>query len=662
MDIFEYIKKYYEEPIRLMTGRIVLGEFFSPIRSVSESFNLTIEAMKKLSEGVNSETEIMPCFVQKDYKGISCQIHKNAESVIVYSEDGRDITSRLPSIVKEVRNLKEGRLILNAVFEMWEDGICQSKEKLSSYLYGGQRVDDKALMASCFDCLWSDNKDLHKFTFKDRFRELSNIALVQSTVGEPNFSKGHLNSAPTSFVQTESELKKALVYFTRTDPLKGAIVRFAEMDYPLNGLSAQIMKMRNYSTIAETTIKEGIKPAFGSPGGKFFIAGKLVKLIPEHTVYVEPFTGGGSVFFRKKPSAKEVINDFDKDIVFLYRFLKHHTEEDISILKRMDWVISKDKFLKFRDKLKAGEKMSKHERFFTLMNLKAYSDAGEMKTFDDRKEGRSLQILSRIAPFKERLKNTIIENMDYKEVIKKYDSPNTFFYIDPPYPKAEMNWKWMPKEEEMEATMNTIKGKFLLSYEVTSAFKKYQKRIIKQRNIANPSKSQSSFDKKEQLISNYPQKMYGGFLYEADMRDGYDWAMQVEDNFMLEEFSIKNREETFQRVIEEALEVFPLTELGYMNAVEYFNKSNMPTAKRIMESIKEARHRRDQCMECTEAPFYEVLWAEGMGHAWFCRKHFASWSAEHKGDIDYVKETRDCIAAKKFKENPNPNIKDKIGK
>ena len=251
MDILEYIKKQYSEPIRLMADRVVLGEFFSSIKPINESFNLTIEAMKKLAEGVHSETEIMPLFVQKKYRGIGCQIHKNAESIVIYSEDGKDITSRLPSIVKEARSLKEGRLILNAILEMWENGVCQSKEKLSDYLYGGQKVDDKTLMASCFDCLWSNDKDLHKLTFKDRFRELSNIALVQSTVGEPNFSQGHLNSAPTSFVQTESELKKALVYFTRADPLKGAIVRFAEMDYPLNGLHTQIMKMKNYSVIQE---------------------------------------------------------------------------------------------------------------------------------------------------------------------------------------------------------------------------------------------------------------------------------------------------------------------------------------------------------------------------------------------------------------------------
>jgi len=34
------------------------------------------------------------------------------------------------------------------------------------------------------------------------------------------------------------------------------------------------------------------------------------------------------------------------------------------------------------------------------------------------------------------------------------------------------------------------------------------------------------------------------------------------------------------------------------------------------------RHSREKCMECDKSPFYECLWAEGIAHAWFCRKHF----------------------------------------
>ena len=44
-------------------------------------------------------------------------------------------------------------------------------------------------------------------------------------------------------------------------------------------------------------------------GGKQRIAVMIQKYIPEHHIYCEPFFGGGAVFFAKKPSYLEIIND-----------------------------------------------------------------------------------------------------------------------------------------------------------------------------------------------------------------------------------------------------------------------------------------------------------------------------------------------------------------
>ena len=74
------------------------------------------------------------------------------------------------------------------------------------------------------------------------------------------------------------------------------------------------------------------------------------------------------------------------------------------------------------------------------------------------------------------------------------------------------------------------------------------------------------------------------------------------------------------------------------------------------------RHSREKCMECDKAPVYECLWAEGIGHAWFCKKHFKEWATtgDGKGEIISVKEVKDGIAAKKFGDNRNPNIWTKL--
>jgi len=65
-------------------------------------------------------------------------------------------------------------------------------------------------------------------------------------------------------------------------------------------------------------------------------------------------------------------------------------------------------------------------------------------------------------------KITKVENLNYDEVIKRYDSPTTFFYVDPPYWKTEnyySNHDFDSNDHELLCSMlKQIKGKFALSY------------------------------------------------------------------------------------------------------------------------------------------------------------------------------------------------------
>lgn len=86
---------------------------------------------------------------------------------------------------------------------------------------------------------------------------------------------------------------------------------------------------------------------------------------------------------------------------------------------------------------------------------------------------------------------------------------------------------------------------------------------------------------------------------------------------------------------------------------------------KIEMPLVKARPRRDKCMDCSRSPTVEVLWAEGMAHAWFCDKCFKKWKAEHgpsegsASDIDSVKVVRYGIARKKFSERTSPRSLDK---
>lgn len=62
-------------------------------------------------------------------------------------------------------------------------------------------------------------------------------------------------------------------------------------------------------------------------GSKWDLAHKIVPLLVEHRVYVEPYLGSGAVFLTKDKSKHEVINDINDEIVNLFEVVRKHPEE-----------------------------------------------------------------------------------------------------------------------------------------------------------------------------------------------------------------------------------------------------------------------------------------------------------------------------------------------
>lgn len=56
------------------------------------------------------------------------------------------------------------------------------------------------------------------------------------------------------------------------------------------------------------------------------MAKHILPELPDHDCYVEPFCGGAALFFMKEPSRVEVINEFDGEVVSLYRVIANHLE------------------------------------------------------------------------------------------------------------------------------------------------------------------------------------------------------------------------------------------------------------------------------------------------------------------------------------------------
>ena len=177
------------------------------------------------------------------------------------------------------------------------------------------------------------------------------------------------------------------------------------------------------------------KPLVPWVGGKRLLYKHIGRLIPQHRTYVELFAGGAAVFFMKPRAHVEVLNDIDGDLMNLYRVVKHHPDE---LSRQFEGVLaSRELFVEYRDQDSLGlTDIQRAARFYYLQKL-SFGSKMVCRTFagylGHKPKFNKETLLVDIRAVSCRLSTAYIERLDAFDCIRKYDSVDSFFYIDPPY-------------------------------------------------------------------------------------------------------------------------------------------------------------------------------------------------------------------------------------
>jgi DNA adenine methylase len=247
-------------------------------------------------------------------------------------------------------------------------------------------------------------------------------------------------------------------------------------------------------------------------GGKSLLAERIIQRMPAHTCYVEPFTGAGWVFFRKDPSKVEVLNDKNSDLVVLYRCLQNHLEE---FVRQFKWLLtSREWWNDFKSQMESNglTDIQRAARFYYLQRLSFGGKVGGRNYATGTTKRRGVNLLrleEELSDAHLRLNNVQIENLDYKELIPRFDRPHTFFYLDPPYFGCETYYgKGLFGKEDfalLADLLANVQGTFILSLNDVPELRD----IFKAFNIAPVTLRYSCTSKgerpiaKEVFISNY---------------------------------------------------------------------------------------------------------------------------------------------------------------
>lgn len=219
-----------------------------------------------------------------------------------------------------------------------------------------------------------------------------------------------------------------------------------------------------------------VRPAAAYLGGKRVLSGRLVRMIDaiDHKTYVEPFVGMGGVFLRRtRQPSLEVINDLSRDVATLYRVLQRHYQAFFDMLK---WQLA--------GRAEFGRVMSTNPDTLTDLERAARFLYLQRLAFGGKVEGRTFGISrdlparfnparmeETLADLHDRLAGVVIECLPYAEVIRRYDGPNSLFYLDPPYwgNEADYGPGTFAREDfqRLADQLAQIRGRFILSINAT---------------------------------------------------------------------------------------------------------------------------------------------------------------------------------------------------
>lgn len=213
-----------------------------------------------------------------------------------------------------------------------------------------------------------------------------------------------------------------------------------------------------------------IKSPISLTGSKHYQSPWIISHFPKHhDVYVEVFGGGAHVLVQKPTAKVEIYNDINEDLV---NFLMIARSWPDKLYRACDSLpVSRSLFEKWKWEDVPEDNFERAVKWFYVMRqsfggMQRYKTG--WKASKERNVAQSYHTAcGLITSISERFRNVAIENDDFRNIIERYDSPGTLFYLDPPYIDLEYYYSGefdKNDHKDLAKILSNIKGKAVISY------------------------------------------------------------------------------------------------------------------------------------------------------------------------------------------------------
>ena len=247
------------------------------------------------------------------------------------------------------------------------------------------------------------------------------------------------------------------------------------------------------------------------PGSKTRIASWIVSYIPEHEVYLEPFFGGGAVFFNKKPSRIETINDLSLEVFNYFKILRDKPDELIKLLELTPYSRQEyeEAFQETDDEVEKARRFAvKCCQGFGCSNRYKNGFRSSVGSLSPRTNSFCSDFPKVLQMASKRLQEAQIENQDALTLIERYNKKEVFIYADPPYPlSTRKNYLYeneMTDDQHIKLleALKKHKGKVMISSYENDL---YDNHLVGWRKEFKVTTAENSLKRTEVIYMNYGQ-------------------------------------------------------------------------------------------------------------------------------------------------------------
>jgi DNA adenine methylase len=169
---------------------------------------------------------------------------------------------------------------------------------------------------------------------------------------------------------------------------------------------------------------------------------KLLPLFPPHKIYVEVFGGAASILLAKKPEGMEVYNDLNSGLCDFFRVISD-PKLFAEFLRRVAVLpSSRELYYQCCEEWESQKDIVERVWRWYVIGRQSFGgmfgsswgfSAGSISNGMSTTVATWLGAVAALPKLHKRLQRVQVENNDFRKIIKAYDSPDTFFYLDPPY-------------------------------------------------------------------------------------------------------------------------------------------------------------------------------------------------------------------------------------